>query len=58
MVRIVGGVFFVLAIIAVLVATGLSEDGIFDWAAEICALPAFLFIIVGVCFAMGRRGQT
>jgi uncharacterized membrane protein len=55
MLNIVGFVFIVLAIIASLVATGLSWDGAFEWAAGIYLLSAILFIIAGLFFWMARR---
>ncbi len=56
--NIVGFVFVVLAIIAALVASGLSWDEAYGWAAGIYLLSAVLFLIAGVFFAMGRRGRS
>ncbi len=53
--NIVGFVFIVLAIIASLVATGLSSDGAYEWAAGIYLLAAILFSIAGLFFWMARR---
>ena len=55
MLNIVGFVFVVLAIIASLVATGLSGDEAFGWAAGIYLLSAVLFVIAGLFFFMARR---
>ncbi|HTD81520.1 MAG TPA: hypothetical protein VK723_05170, partial [Thermoplasmata archaeon] len=56
--NIVGFVFIVLAIIASLVATGLSSDEAFDWAAGIYLLSAILFVIAGLFFFMARRSSA
>jgi hypothetical protein len=55
MLNIVGFVFVVLAIIASLVATGLSSDEAFGWAAGIYLLSAVLFVIAMLFFFMARR---
>ena len=56
--NIVGFVFIVLAIIASLVATGLSWDEAFEWAAGIYLLSAILFVIAGLFFFMARRSSA
>lgn len=48
-------IFVVLAVIASVVATGLSWDEAYDWAAGIYLLSAMLFLIAGLFFYMGRR---
>ncbi|GEM_PF-3599663 len=58
MLNIVGFVFVVLAIIASLVATGLSWDEAFEWAAGIYLLSAILFVIAGLFFFMARRAAA
>src|SRR5439155_5031093 len=58
MLNIVGFVFIVLAIIASLVATGLSWDEAFEWAAGIYLLSAILFVIAGLFFFMARRSSA
>jgi uncharacterized membrane protein len=56
--NIVGFVFVLLAIIASLVATGLSWDEAFEWAAGIYLLSAILFILAGTFFWMARRATA
>lgn len=58
MLNIVGFVFIVLAVIASLVATGLSWDGAYEWAAGIYLLSAILFVIAGLFFFMGRKAAA
>jgi len=55
MLNIVAFVFIVLAIIASLVATGLSWEEAYEWAAGIFLLAAVLFVIAGLFFFMARR---
>ena len=50
-----GLVFTVLGIIASLVATGLSIDEAYAWAAGIFFVALLLFVIAGVCYSYGRR---
>ena len=53
--NVVGFVFVILAIIASVVAFFLSEEGSYEWSAGIYILSAFLFLIAGVFFFLGRR---
>ncbi len=48
-------VFVVLAIIAAIVAAGLSSDEAYDWAAGIYALSAVLFILAAFFFYLAKR---
>ena len=53
--NVVGIVFVVLGIIAALVATGLSWEESYIWAAGVFLTATFLFVIAGVFFALARR---
>lgn len=48
-------IFVVLAVIASLVATGLSWEEAYEWAAGVYVLSAVLFLIAGLFFYVGRR---
>lgn len=51
-------IFVVLGIIASIVATGLSWDEAYEWAAGIYLLSAFLFIFAGIFFYLAKRSRS
>lgn len=56
--NVVGFVFVVLAIVASVVAFGLSEEEIYDWAAGIYGVSAVMFSLAGFFFYLAMRARS